>query len=56
MEEKFAIRGDLSWPFYAQKDTGGNFHQNFNSISRRAIKQISYERRAYESVDEKSLS
>ena len=43
-------------PFNAQEDTGVPFHQNFNSILRRDHQKISYERRAYESVDEKSLS
>ena len=33
-----------------------SFHRNFNSILKGIIKKISYERRAYESVDEKSLS
>ena len=32
------------------------FHRNFNSILRRNHQKNSYERRAYESVDEKSLS
>ena len=31
-------------------------HRNFNSILRRDHQKISYERRAYESVDENSLS
>ena len=44
------------YPFNAQEDTGGPFHQNFNSILRRDHQKNSYERRAYESVDEKSLS
>ena len=43
----------LHQPFTAQEDTGVPFHQNFNSILRR---DHHYERRAYESVDEKSLS
>ena len=43
-------------PFNAQEDTGVPFHRNFNSILRRDHPKISYERRAYESVDEKSLS
>ena len=38
------------------KDHKVPFHINFNSILRRDHKKISYERRAYESVDEKSLS
>ena len=38
------------------EDTGVSFHRNFNSILRRDHQKISYERRAYESVDEKSLS
>ena len=46
----------LHKPFNAQEDTGGPFHQNLNFISRRDHKKISYERRGYESVDEKSLS
>ena len=33
-----------------------DFHRNFKSILRRDHQKISYERRAYESVDEKSLS
>ena len=44
------------WPFNAQEDTGVPFHRNFNSILRRDHQKFSYERRAYESVDEKSLS
>ena len=40
----------------AQEDTGVHFHRNFNSILRGIIKKISYDRLAYESVDEKSLS
>ena len=32
------------------------FHRNFNFILRRDHKKKIYERRAYESVDEKSLS
>ena len=44
----------------AQEDTGVPFHRNFNSILRRdhqkKKKKNSYERRAYVSVDEKSLS
>ena len=32
------------------------FTKNFDFDLRRVIKKISYERRAYESVDEKSLS
>ena len=32
------------------------FHRNFDFILRRDHRKISYERRAYESVDEKSLS
>ena len=43
-------------PFNAQEDTGVIFHLNSNSILRRDHKKISYERRAYESVDEKKLS
>ena len=43
-------------PFNAQEDTGVPFHRNFYSILRRDHKKFSYERRAYESVDEKSLS
>ena len=42
--------------FNAQEDTGVPFHRNFNSILRRDHQKISYERRAYESVDGKSLS
>ena len=40
----------------AQEDTGVPFHRNFSSILRRDHLKISYERSAYESVDEKSLS
>ena len=43
-------------PFNAQGDTSVPFHRNFNSILRRDHPKISYERRAYESVNEKSLS
>ena len=43
-------------PFKAQEETGVTFHRNFNSMLRRDLQKISYERRAYESVDEKSLS
>ena len=32
------------------------FHRNFSFILRRDHQNISYERRVYESVDEKSLS
>ena len=46
----------LHQPFKAQEDTGVPFHRNFNSILRRGLQKISYECRAYESVDEKSLS
>ena len=46
----------LHLPFKAQENTGVPFHQNFNSILIRDLQKISYERRAYESVDEKSLS
>ena len=50
----------LSWrdhyPFNTQEDTSVLFHRNSNSILRRDNPKISYERRAYESVDEKSLS
>ena len=46
----------LHQPFNAQVDTGVPFHRNFNSILRRDHKKNSYERRAYELVDEKSLS
>ena len=35
---------------------GVPFDRNFNSILRRDHQKISYERRNYESVDEKSLS
>ena len=35
---------------------GVPFDRNFNSISRRDHQIISYERRDYESADEKSLS
>ena len=41
--------------FNAQEDTGVPFHRNFNSILRRDHQKICYERRAYESVDEKNL-
>ena len=44
------------YPFNAQEDTGVLFHRNFNSILRRDHEKMSYERRTYESVDEKSLS
>ena len=40
----------------AQEDQMVPFHRNFNSILRRDYQKKSYERRAYESVDEKSLS
>ena len=43
-------------PFNAQEDTGIPFQRNFNSILRRDNKKKTYERRAYESVEEKSLS
>ena len=39
-----------------QEDTSVPFHRNFNSILKRDNKKNSYERRTYESVDEKSLS
>ena len=42
------------YPFNTQEDTGVPFHWNFNSILRRDHEKISYERRAYESVDEKT--
>ena len=45
----------LHQPFNAQEYTGVLFHRNFDSILRRDHQKISYERRAYESVDEKSL-
>ena len=51
--------GRKVFPFNAQEDTGVPFHRNFNSILRRDHQKKdkkSYERRAYESVDEKSLS
>ena len=38
------------------EDTGVPFHRNFKSILSSDHQKISYERRAYESVDEKSLS
>ena len=38
--------------YNAQEDTGVLFHRNFNSILRRDHKKNSYDRRAYESVDE----
>ena len=44
-----------SYPFNAQENMGVPFDRNFNSISRRDHQIISYERRDYESVDEKSL-
>ena len=44
------------YPFNAMEDTGVPFHRNFNSISRKDHQKNTYERRAYESVDEKSLS
>ena len=47
---------ELHQPFNTQENTGVPFHRNFNSILRRYHQKISYERRAYESVDEKSLS
>ena len=40
----------------AEEDTGFPLHRNFNSNLRRDHQKNSYERRAYESVDEKSLS
>ena len=43
-------------PFNTQEDTSVPFHRNFNSILRRDHLKNSYERRAYESVDENSLS
>ena len=43
-------------PFNAQKDIGVPFDRNFNSILRMDSQKNSYERPAYESVDEKSLS
>ena len=43
-------------PFNTQEATGVSFHWNFNSILRRDRQKKSYERRSYESVDEKSLS
>ena len=48
----------LHKPFNAQEDTGVPFHRNFNSIFLRRDhkKKKSYKHRAYESVDEKSLS
>ena len=46
----------LHYNFNAQEDTGVPFYWNFNSILRRDNQKISYEHRAYESVDEKSLS
>ena len=47
----------LHQPLNAQEDTGVPFHRNFNSILKEGItKKISYERRAYESVDENSIS
>ena len=48
----------LHQPFNAQEDTCVPFGRNFNSILRRdrqKKKKKSYERRAYESVDEQSL-
>ena len=36
-------------------DIGVPIDRNFNSILRRDYQKISYERRAYESVDKKSL-
>ena len=36
--------------------TNWTFDQNFNSILEGILKKISYERRVYESVDEKILS
>ena len=45
-----------SQPFNAQEDTGVPFHRNFHSILRRDQQKNSYERRTYESVDEKCLS
>ena len=43
-------------PFNTQENTGVNFRWNFNSILRRDHQKKIHERRAYESVDEKSLS
>ena len=39
----------ITQPINAQEDP---FHRNFNSISRRTIKNVSYERHAYESLEE----
>ena len=40
----------------AQEDTGVSFHRKLNSILRRDHQKNFIERRAYESVDERSLS
>ena len=51
MLEKTAVE-----PLNSQEDTGVPFDRHFNSILRRDHKKKnSYERRDYESVDEKSL-
>ena len=43
-------------PITAQRDPHDQFRQNFDFILRRDHQIISYERRNYESVDDKSLS
>ena len=44
-------------PFNAHEDTGVPFHLNLDSILRRDHKKkLSYEYRAYESVEEKSIA
>ena len=43
-------------PFTAQRATYGTFRQNFDFNLRGDHQNIAYERRDYESVDEKSLS
>ena len=44
----------MTEPFNAQEDTGVPFQQNLNSILRRDHQKISYERRAYQTVDERA--
>ena len=43
-------------PFNAHEDTGVLFQLNFDTILRKDHKKLSYEYRAYDSVDEKNLS
>ena len=46
----------MNKPFQSQWSLYWTTIQNFNLTLRRDHKKISYERRAYESVDDKSLS